>query len=224
MALGAPSQMIETLSERKYLRGLLGMLPSKDPVVLVGSWARGAAASEWSDIDILVVSDVRPSLPPPRIHVIVIPRAEFERRLLEGDDFPQWALRFGVPLAGRRAWARLRSRLLQAAPWPGSYRKIHQAMRKLRTAEDLLHMGDSDAAEEEIRFGLSHIARAELLSHNVFPLSRPELAQQLKGIGDSALAQMMNRANDASPMNEAEIKEALELLRNRVGAGNLRDP
>ncbi|MGH2573034.1 MAG: nucleotidyltransferase domain-containing protein [Actinomycetota bacterium] len=64
------ASILETLPERKYLRRLLQTLPPNEPVVLIGSWARGTVVSEWSDIDVLVVSDFRAALPPPRLQVV----------------------------------------------------------------------------------------------------------------------------------------------------------
>jgi predicted nucleotidyltransferase len=220
------SASVETLSERKYLRRLLQGLEPETPVVLVGSWARGTSVSEWSDMDVLVIDDAQPPLPPPRIQVIAISAEDLKRRLAAGDDFPQWALRFGKPVAGREAWERLRDELLSDAPWPDPGAKIDQAKKKLETAETLLAMGDLAAAEEEVRFGLSHIARAELLAHRVFPLSRPELAEQLQEIGEGELASMMRRATSPDVMKEAEVREAVKRLRARLvsagGAGNFR--
>jgi predicted nucleotidyltransferase len=210
------ASIIETLPERKYLRRLLHTLPPTEPVVLIGSWARGTVASEWSDIDVLVVGNTHPALAPPRLQVMTISLSELRRRLMKGDDFPQWALRFGVPIAGRRLWDRLRRELLGDAPWPDPLLKLSQAKKKLETAETLLAIGDLAAAEEEIRFGLSHVARAELLSRNVFPLSRPELAGQLEEIGDHVLERMIRRANAPSPMTKAEIEDAVHLVRKRL--------
>jgi hypothetical protein len=155
--------------------------------------------------------------------VIAISLKDFKRRLMACDDFPQWALRFGVPVAGRRTWERVRRELLPEAPWPDPSLKLRQAERKLETAESLLGMGDVSAAEEEIRFGLSHVARAELLSQKVFPLSRPELGGQLEEIGDRPLAQMMSRANAPTPMTESEVREAVELVRRRLAAPTLAE-
>jgi predicted nucleotidyltransferase len=210
--------VLETLAERKYLRGLLGALPRGQPVVLVGSWARGTAVSPWSDIDVLVVGEGEPALAPSRLQVMLMPSAEFRRRLMAGDDFPQWALRFGVPLSGRRAWESLRRKLLPEAPWPDPERKLQQAKRKRDAAEALLAMGDVPAAEEEVRFALSHLARAELLSRQVFPLSRPELSSQLEAIGDRDLASMMGMGNSPQPLSEQEVRNALAFVRDRLKA------
>jgi len=212
--------VLDTLGERKYLRGLLGAMPRGQPVVLVGSWARGTAVSPWSDIDVLVVGEGEPALAPSRLQVMLMSSAELRRRLMAGDDFPHWALRFGVPLSGRKAWESLRRELLPEAPWPDSERKLRQARRRWDAAEALLAMGDVPAAEEEVRFAVSHIARAELLSQQVFPLSRPELSSQLEamGKGNRDLARMMVRANSPQPMSEQDVRDALAFVRVRLEA------
>lgn len=209
MASTDSAQVIDSLAERKYLRGLLWSTPPGSPVVLVGSWARGTANARWSDIDVLVMEEHGGTLPPPRIQLITISREELGRRVGAGDDFAQWALRFGVPLAGRQLWAELREQLLSNAPWPKPASQLKQARKKLETASDLLGMGDLPAAEEEIRFALSHVARAELLSHRIFPLSRQELPLQLREAGKTVLAEMMEQANSIVPMSKSAVRAAI---------------
>ncbi len=156
-------------------------------------------------------------LPPPRIQLISITQEELRRRVHAGDDFAQWALRFGVPLAGRHLWDELRQQLLSDAPWPKAALQLKQARKKLETASDLFRMGDLPAAEEEIRFALSHLARAELLSRRIFPLSRQELPVQLQEAGKPRLAEMMARANSVTPMSKSAVRAAIssvdEILR-----------
>src|SRR6266851_1615730 len=209
MASTDSARVIDSLAERKYLRGLLWATPPGSPVVLVGSWARGTANARWSDIDVLVMGEHDGPLPPPRIQLISITPKELRRRVGEGDDFAQWALRFGVPLAGRQLWDELRDRLLSDAPWPKAASQLKQARKKLETASDLFRMGDLPAAEEEIRFALSHLARAELLSHRIFPLSRQELPVQLREAGNTRLAEMMVRANSVTPMSKSAVRAAI---------------
>ncbi|MBI2237765.1 MAG: nucleotidyltransferase domain-containing protein [Actinobacteria bacterium] len=210
--------VLDTLAERKYLHRLLQALPPEQPVLLVGSWARGTVVSRWSDIDVLVLGERPPDLAPPRLQVIVIGPEEFKERVMAGDDFAQWALRLGVPLGGRRTWEDLQSELLKEAPWPDPARKLEQAGRKLEAAASLLDMGDIPAGEEEIRFALSHLARAELLSRRLFPLSRPELVGQLEEAGIPDLAAMMRRANSRDPMSKEEVRRAVEFVGRRLAA------
>jgi len=191
--------------ERRYLGSLIRSLPPSTPVVLVGSWARGTVVPDLSDIDVLVVGDQPTPRPPAEIQVISLPEERFRERLREGDDFPQWALRFGLPLSGRRRWRELGQSLLRDAPWPSVERKVRQAERKLSAVGSLLEMGDVPAAEEELRFALSHLARALLLSRRVFPLSRPELAEQLAQAGLPAFARYLRRLNTRKPLSRPEV-------------------
>ncbi len=215
------ARVIDSLTERKYLRGLLWSSPPGSPIVLVGSWARGTSNARWSDIDVLVMGDHDGPLPPPRIQVITITQEELRCRVHAGDDFAQWALRFGVPLAGRHTWDELRKQLLSDAPWPKAALQHKRARKKLKTASDLFRMGDLPAAEEEIRFALSHLARAELLHRRIFPLSRQELPVQLREAGKPRLAEMLARANSVTPMRKSAVRAAIssveEILRGSEG-------
>lgn len=207
------------LVERKYLRRLVGAMDGAGTVaavVLVGSWARGAQADATSDLDVLVVAEGR--VPPPVGRIQLIRRSvdELRRLALAGDDFAQWALRFGRPLKGGRLWEALREDVLGAAPWPGGERNLDLARRRLAAAEELLAMGDVDASAEEARYGLSHLARAVLLEKGVFPLSRPELPGQLDEVGERELAAALRSALRPGPADEGEVRAAVTYLRSRL--------
>jgi predicted nucleotidyltransferase len=210
------------LPERKYLRGLLGAADGEEKtqaVVLVGSWARGTQADPTSDLDVLVIGDGEVPSPVGRIQVINRSADELRRLVATGDDFAQWALRFGRPLKGRQLWTALREELMAIAPWPRAEPKLRLANRRLRAAEDLLEMGDLDATEEEARYALSHLARALLLARGVFPLSRPELPVQLEDIGDTELARALRASLRDQQVDRQELEACLALLALR-----LRDP
>ena len=81
-------------------------LADKATVVLVGSSARGVMNSR-SDVDILVLKDEGRRLRiehPGDIHLQQESRSGFLRRLQEGDDYPGWALRYGIPLRDPDGW------------------------------------------------------------------------------------------------------------------------
>ena len=60
--------------------------------------------------------------------------------------------------------------------------------------ENLLSIGDTEAAlEQEISY-FTHLARAVLIEHAVYPASRPELPNQLREIGETELADEFSRA------------------------------
>ena len=141
------------LEERRYIRSLLREEENGQPtaVVLVGSWARGTQTEPTSDLDLLVVGSPHSSSPVGRIQVIRRSVDQFRRLALGGDDFAQWALRYGKPVKGRQVWAVLKRELLDLAPWPNVKSKLDLATRRCRAAQDLLQMGDLDAADEEAR-------------------------------------------------------------------------
>ena len=164
-------------------------------VVVVGSGARDVM--NWrSDIDILVLRDdgqrVRMKRPGD-VHLQQDSRSRFLRRLEDGDDYPGWALRFGVPLSDPDGWWAEQASAERDNPhWPDWRVKVGHARKRIKMASDLLDTEDVHAASEELLFAASHVARAVLLKHGVFPLSRPELPSQLQSV-DAALARLLDR-------------------------------
>jgi predicted nucleotidyltransferase len=209
---------LESTRERHFVRQLLEEVGSASPVVLIGSHARGRAVPRWSDVDLLVIGE-RPSEPvPPRFQVMTLSQDELARRVKRGDDFAQWALRYGRALSGLQTWERLREGLLASAPWPNSEPKYALARKKVLTARELLTMGDLPAAEEETRFALAHLARGILLDRLEFPLSRPELSEQLERVGSHGTAHWLKRSNSSEPMTHAEIASALRTIESQLRA------
>ena len=164
-------------------------------VVLVGSSAR--RTTHWrSDIDILVIHDgncrirlIRPG----DIHLQQDSRSRFLTRLEEGDDYPGWALRFGIVLRDPDGWwAKQVAAELDNPHWPDWRPKADHARKRIAMSMDLLDIGDVEAASEEMMFAASHVARAVLLNHGRFPLSRKELPSQLEGISPD-LAGILHR-------------------------------
>ena len=164
-------------------------------VVLVGSSARGTTHGR-SDIDILVIHDgdrrIRLNRPGD-IHLQQDTRSRFLTRLEEGDDYPGWALRFGIALRDPDGWwAKQVAAELDNPHWPDWRPKADHAKKRIAMSMDLLDVGDVEAASEEMMFAASHVARAVLLKYGRFPLSRKELPAQLEGISPD-LAEFLRR-------------------------------
>lgn len=208
--------IIESPSERRFLRRLLAGNGSDSPaaVILIGSSARGSSTSPNSDVDLLVIGGEPPDHTPARFQIMRLTPQELEERVGAGDDFAQWALRFGVPVSGRHLWSSLRDRLLPDAPWPDPVMKLEQARTRADDAAALLDMGDLDAAQEQILLALSHVGRAELLRRHVFPLTRPEMPEQLEAQGDGSLAAAL-RSVDGPPLGTEELRGLLGLIHER---------
>jgi|GEM_PF-2263816 len=177
-------------------------------VVLVGSVARGRSTEE-SDIDFLVVGErrVEATCDLPGCHVQASSEADFLRNLALGEDFEAWSVRYGLPIYDGGPWARI-LRSTEAAAWPKWQAKIPHAARRLFMANALLKMGDADAAAEETLYALCHVARALLLRRGVFPLSRPELAEQVSTLGYSRLAELHEELRRPNPTPLIKIRLA----------------
>jgi len=76
---------------------------------------------------------------------------------------------------------------------------------------DVFQLGDTDAAHEQALSYLAHLARAELLDRGVYPASRPELAEQLRGIGNYRLAEWLDRLMGDESNELSQIQKLLEL-------------
>ena len=161
--------------------------------VLVGSVAR-ETSTERSDIDVVFVSGERLRHPRcvGRVHAQVFEADEFRGKLRDGDDFALWCVRLGVPLADPGIWAAIAA-APEAAKWPDWKPKLAHATRRLILASHLLKVGDRTAASEEALYAATHVGRALLLRAAVFPLSRPEVVEQLAAAGHRPLVQLLRR-------------------------------
>lgn len=177
-------------------------------VVLIGSVARGTA-TEHSDVDILVISEGTPAPVPIEApaHVQYFTRSAFLDKLREGDDFAAWCIRYGVVLDGADEWERLRASP-EGEVWPDWRRKLPHATRRLQLAADMLKLGDIDAASEEALYLLTHLGRVFLLKAGAFPLSRPEMPDQLETVGHPALAKLIRRSFNAGS-DPRSVRQAL---------------
>ncbi len=177
-------------------------------VVLIGSMAR-EAATEKSDIDLLVVSP--DSLPrfkvTPRAQIVRTTRVDFLDRMECGDDFPQWAVRYGKVISDESHWWGEVKNNPALQKWPDWRRKRDQVRERLRFATPLRESGDLEHAREELLLAARHLARTILLKERVFPLSQPELPAQLREIGHSKIADLLDLLVDGDT-REAALEEA----------------
>jgi len=162
-------------------------------IILVGSAARNAR-TEDSDIDILLVGRERPRVPRnfPGLHIQTSSSQDFRRNLRNGEDFESWCVRLGVPLFDGGQWAEILASE-EAKTWPRWELKVVHGARRLFFANEFIEMGDDLAASEELIYTLGHVARGLLLKAGVFPLSRPELADQIRTLGYPHLATLHER-------------------------------
>ncbi len=174
-------------------------------VVAVGSAVRDDVPS--ADIDLVVIcSELTDCSPKAPIEVDLRAYAvdEIEEKVESGHDFLGWALKFGIPVVQKNHfWDRLRSRFAGKIPLPSSAIARRRAARSDSNARELLRLGDQDAAREEFLSSLTHLARAKLIEHGVYPTSRPELPCQLREAGHYTLAGSLEDAlNGTTPIAE----------------------
>jgi Nucleotidyltransferase domain len=179
-------------------------------VALTGSTARGRR-TPTSDVDLCIVG-TRPALVDFAVEVDVYATTAdmLFARLQAGDDYVQWTLRFGCVLYDTGVLRSAAAELVAAARWPSPERKLGQARRMLVVAEHVVTSGDAEAAAEEVKRVLTAVARWRLLSAGAFPLSRAELSDQLRAIGEHDVAEALERCvHDAADADELRAFVAL---------------
>ncbi len=113
-----------------------------------------------SDLDLMIVGQ-RPDLGGIQedVDVYAASAKAFWERLLAGDDYIQWTLRFGCILHDDGI-LQAASRYIQGNGLvPSAERKLAQAHRGLSLAWSVLESGDLEAAPEQCRAALTTIAR-----------------------------------------------------------------
>lgn len=149
-------------------------------LVLTGSTARNRR-TKVSDLDYHVIGG-KPDIDglPSDIDLYSdVPNA-FLTKLFRGDDFAHWTLRYGCILFDNDVLRQAAAVAIEQNLWPDSERKLGQAKRAVDFSLKLASTGDYAALLEVSRGAFSLTARWWLLSHDVFPLSRDELAEQLR--------------------------------------------
>ena len=209
---------VQTRHKAEWLLDMLRRQESDGAaVVLIGSAARDVG-TERSDVDFLVVRPEEGSFrikPSADVNVHQETRRRFLERLARNEDFPAWALRYGVPIRDPDGWwSDQVSREERNPHWPDWRAKIVHGEKRLRMAGMALEDGDMEAAAEELLFAASHAARAVLLKSGVFPLSRPELPAQLEGLDDALSRALSGLIEDN--LGTPDLERTARLIEERL--------
>ncbi len=189
-----------SLNAKRWATSTLRNLASlRDTAAIVGiGSAIRSAHHPGSDVDFLIITDIDAepdSSRPIDVDLCMFRGTEVDQKLRECDDLLGWALRFGRTIFDRNEyWASLCERWAGQLPLPSPEISIARARRFERFAEELVSMGDLDAALEQVVGMLTHRSRANLLQARIYPASRPELPEQLRKIGEPRLADWLERA------------------------------
>jgi hypothetical protein len=188
-------------------------------VALTGSTVR-RRRNAISDLDYHVIGP-RPDVSDlsAEIDIVASTAERFRGRLLEGDDFAQWTLRFGCVLydvGPMREGVRL---ILDAKLWPSPRSKLTSLAGHRRELERLLRMGDEDAANDQLRAMLTTGARGLLLMAGIFPLARDELPAQLESAGHARLANQL-QSTIQGRLRLCDVSEAVTILDSSVATSH----
>lgn len=163
--------------------------PGTLALVLVGSLAR--PTHEPSDVDLLYVYDgtsLTLSDHPIDVDIRAYNKEDFAAHLANRHGIVTWALRFGRPICQRDLfWSELISSFAGKLPMPSAEAANERAQRAARLYDQLIDIGDYEAALEQRITLLTHRAWAHLLSKGIHPASRPELPQQLSAAGEATI-------------------------------------
>lgn len=164
-------------------------------MVLSGSTARGRR-TRVSDLDYHVIgaTSLRVTDLPADIDLYADDVDRFWAKLRKGDDFAHWSVWYGCVLFDSGVIREAAAYVAEQDAWPDPDRKLRQARNALDFADQIAESGDYGAALEQTRGALSLVARWELLSSDVFPLARDELAEQLGQLGRARLAVDLRRS------------------------------
>jgi hypothetical protein len=211
MALQTPSQRVatKTILQRALVRGA-------EAVALTGSTVRGQRTTT-SDLDLMVVGD-RPDLDGLHedVDVYATGAKAFWERLVAGDDYIQWTLRFGCVLHDEGILRAASDYIEESGLEPSAERKLVQARRGLGLARLVLESGDVEAAREQCRAALTTVARWLLIANGEFPLARDELSEQLRALGCLDLAAALQRLIHEEPSGH-ELRAGLALGEKLMG-------
>ena len=164
-----------------------------EAIVATGSSVRDVEHSDDLDL-VLVYRGSRPVLPrePISVDLRLYERDEVLQNLAACHDYLSWTVRYGRVLFERcEWWTTLRSGWKDRLSLPSVSDALARARRAERLYEKLVEIGDTDAAADLELSMLTSLSRAALSKAGVFAKSRPELADQLCGIGERVLAERL---------------------------------
>ncbi len=168
-------------------------------LILSGSTAR-ARRTRVSDLDYHVIGG-RPEIEQPAedIDLFCDDAETFMAKLRSGDDLVHWSVWYGCILFDDGVVQSAATYAASHDGWPDATRKLRQARSVLSFTERIVESGDTGAAHEQVRGVLSLTARWLLLAHDVFPLSRDELSDQVLDLGCFDLAAALHRSIHCEP-------------------------
>ena len=167
-------------------------------IVTTGSSVRDVEHSDDLDL-VLIYRECRPILarPPISIDLRLYEQDEVLQKLAAGHDYLSWTVRYGRVLCERCDWwTTLVYDWKDRLSLPSATDALERAQKAEGLYKKLIEIGDADAAADLQLSMLTFLSRAALSKAAVFAKSRPELPDQLCGIGEGVLAERLTDALD----------------------------
>jgi hypothetical protein len=186
--------------------------------VLSGSTARNRR-TQISDLDYHVIGISSLEVPnlPGDIDLFADGVERFQTKLRQGDDLTHWTVWYGCVLFDSGVMREAAEYVAEHDAWPDPQRKLRQARETLDFAAKMAATGDYAATLEMARGAMTLTARWVLLSHDVFPLARAELPDQLEQLEQKKLALALRHSIHERPDFE-ELEKALAFARSQLEA------
>lgn len=188
--------------------------PNIIAIVAVGSAVRPNVPSV--DVDILAIcSDphLLKESPPIEVDLRTYSAKEINNKIEACHDMLIWAIMFGKVLFQRDDfWNHIVDSWRGQLPLPSAALALERARKVYRHLTAVIKVKDEDAVHEQALSYLTHLARAKLLLQGVYPASRPELASQVRAIGESQLAEWLDRLCVGKQVQLSEIERLMTLM------------
>lgn len=181
-------------------------------IVAIGSAVRQAVTSVDLDLVVISVDNMVPNIRPPiEIDLRTYRSNQLDALIREGADLPGWTLMFGKILFQRNDyWDNLVSSWKDRIPLPSHEIAVTRARKAIGRVREMIGAGDQNAASEMAVSYLTHLARAELLKAKQYPKSRPELSAQLREVGATRLAKLLDVAVSKGELSKRDLADVLE--------------
>jgi HEPN domain-containing protein len=186
-------------------------------VIAIGSAVRPKVSS--ADLDLVVIcrySEKLKDKPPIEVDLRAYEADQVDTLISSGNDLLGWAVKYGRALFQRNGfWDHVLTSWRDRVPLPSFDVAVQRANDAYRRLSEMLELRDYDAAYEQALSYVTHLARAELLKKGKHPASRPELSKDLRALGDTALADSLERLIDGERTTQADLAKLLENLRSK---------
>jgi len=187
---------------------------SSDPriiaIVPMGSAIR-ERGHRRSDFDLLIMHQgARPKLEPPiEVDIRFVDIEHVDEKIRKGEEVLCWALKFAAAIYDPQcAWDGIQRIWQLRVPLPSAAEAKKRGKLALQRADEMIEAGDESGADDLLLAALTQFVRYRLIQKDVFPASRPELADQLRSTGDSlVLADLLDQAMYSDPQPVSIIQK-----------------